>query len=98
MVEPPQEADTPWKEALGRYFEPFTAFFFPAAHREIDWARGSRVLRHRASAGGAGRRARAAPGRQARQDLAKGRRRPLAARPYRGPSEGRARLRGAHVR
>ncbi len=29
--------DSAWKEALDNLFEPFMAFFFPDAHREIDW-------------------------------------------------------------
>lgn len=36
--------DSPWKEALDVYFEPFLTFFFPEAHREIDWARGYEAL------------------------------------------------------
>jgi hypothetical protein len=36
--------DSPWKEALDRYFEPFLAFFFPHAHAEIDWSRGYEAL------------------------------------------------------
>lgn len=32
--------DSPWKEMLERYFPEFMAFFFPAAWRDIDWARG----------------------------------------------------------
>jgi len=36
--------DSPWKEALDSYFEPFMAFFFPEAHREIDWGRGYEAL------------------------------------------------------
>jgi len=40
-VTPPQtDYDSPWKEALERFFEPFMAFFFPAAHAGIDWSRG----------------------------------------------------------
>ncbi|MBD2126893.1 hypothetical protein NDI39_23120 [Microcoleus sp. ZQ-A2] len=31
--------DSPWKEAIEQYFEPFLAFFFPAAHAVIDWTR-----------------------------------------------------------
>ncbi|HEV3259388.1 MAG TPA: hypothetical protein VG013_21155 [Gemmataceae bacterium] len=38
------EYDSPWKEALDNYFEPFMAFFFPRAHAEIDWARGHEAL------------------------------------------------------
>jgi hypothetical protein len=29
--------DTPWKDALTRYFQEFVAFYFPAVHLEIDW-------------------------------------------------------------
>jgi hypothetical protein len=29
--------DTPWKDALTRYFPEFVAFYFPEAHRQIDW-------------------------------------------------------------
>ena len=29
--------DSPWKEALGVYFEPFMAFFFPEAHADVEW-------------------------------------------------------------
>ena len=36
--------DTPWKEALDRYFEPFMALFFPQAHSEIDWNRPYEML------------------------------------------------------
>lgn len=36
--------DSAWKEALDTWFEPFMAFFFAEAHREIDWARGVRML------------------------------------------------------
>ncbi len=31
--------DTPWKDALTRYLPDFLAFYFPAAHAAIDWAR-----------------------------------------------------------
>ncbi len=36
--------DSPWKEALDRYFEAFLAFFFPEIHAEIDWTRGYEML------------------------------------------------------
>ena len=36
--------DSPWKEALSVYFQPFLALFFPAAHAEIDWSRGYQSL------------------------------------------------------
>ncbi len=31
--------DSPWKEAIGAYFQPFMALFFLAVHDRIDWAR-----------------------------------------------------------
>lgn len=37
MTNPQTEFDTPWKDILQRYFEEFILFFFPEAHREIDW-------------------------------------------------------------
>ncbi|MGH7136182.1 MAG: hypothetical protein ACREHD_10610, partial [Pirellulales bacterium] len=36
--------DTAWKEALEALFEPFMAFFFPDAHRDIDWTRRFEML------------------------------------------------------
>jgi hypothetical protein len=41
---PANDFDGPWKEALDHYFEAFLAFFFPAAHAEIDWSRGYESL------------------------------------------------------
>ena len=41
---PSSDYDSPWKEAIERYFEPFMAFFFPQAHAEMDWAKGSEFL------------------------------------------------------
>lgn len=38
------EFDTPWKDALENYFEEFIAFFFPQAHRQIDWSQGFEFL------------------------------------------------------
>lgn len=32
--------DETWNEAMHHWFEPFVAFFFPAAPRDIDWSRG----------------------------------------------------------
>ena len=32
--------DSPWKDAVERYFPEFMAFYFPAAHLEIDWSVG----------------------------------------------------------
>jgi hypothetical protein len=43
MVEA-DEYDSPWKEAIERYFEAFMAFFFPVAHAGIDWSRGYEFL------------------------------------------------------
>ena len=31
--------DSAWKEAIDAFFQHFMAFFFPTAHREIDWTR-----------------------------------------------------------
>lgn len=31
--------DSPWKEALEEAFPEFVAFYFPDAHRQIDWSR-----------------------------------------------------------
>jgi len=36
--------DSPWKEALSVYFQPFLAMFYPEAHAEIDWSRGYESL------------------------------------------------------
>ena len=36
--------DSPWKEALERYFPEFVAFFFPLVHAAIDWQRGYTFL------------------------------------------------------
>jgi hypothetical protein len=36
--------DTPWKEALTRYFPEFLSFYFPLAHAAIDWSRPSVFL------------------------------------------------------
>lgn len=36
----PDDRDSPWKEALDRYLEPFMRLLFPAAHAQVDWSRG----------------------------------------------------------
>lgn len=36
---PPGDLDSPWKEALEHFLEPFLAFFFPAVHDGLDWRR-----------------------------------------------------------
>jgi Domain of unknown function (DUF4351) len=35
---PAPEYDTPWKIALEQHFQDFMAFYFPAAHAQIDWS------------------------------------------------------------
>ncbi|MBI2939703.1 MAG: hypothetical protein HYY04_04630, partial [Chloroflexi bacterium] len=40
VSEIPADFDSPWKEALERYFPPFLEFFFPTAYAGIDWQRG----------------------------------------------------------
>src|SRR5271168_2202693 len=40
----PADYDSPWKEALDFYFEPFLELLFPQAHRLIDWSRGYEAL------------------------------------------------------
>ena len=37
MTPEPDQYDTPWKEAVERYFPEFMAFYFPDAHAQIDW-------------------------------------------------------------
>jgi hypothetical protein len=45
MTNPPSDDyDTPWKEAVERYFEELLAFYFPKAHAQIDWTRPYRFL------------------------------------------------------
>ena len=39
MSEISSDYDSPWKEAIERYFEPFVGLFFPEAHADIDWQR-----------------------------------------------------------
>ncbi|MBD6620843.1 cytosolic protein [Komarekiella sp. 'clone 1'] len=41
---PQTEYDSPWKQILQLYFADFMLFFFPQAHREIDWSRGFEFL------------------------------------------------------
>ena len=36
-MSPNDEYDSPWKQLIEWYFEPFMHFFFPAAHAQIDW-------------------------------------------------------------
>jgi hypothetical protein len=41
---PSDEYDSPWKEAITRYFPEFMAFYFPEASQAIDWSRGYTFL------------------------------------------------------
>jgi hypothetical protein len=41
---PPDDFDSPWKDALQRFLRPFLAFFFPAIVADIDWSRGYESL------------------------------------------------------
>jgi hypothetical protein len=36
--------DSPWKDVIDRFFEPFMAFFFPQAQADIDWSRNHEML------------------------------------------------------
>jgi hypothetical protein len=38
------DLDSPWKEALERFLEPFLAFFCPHLHALVDWTRGAAAL------------------------------------------------------
>lgn len=38
-IKPVEEFDSPWKEAVEKYFRAFMQFFFPRAHDAIDWTR-----------------------------------------------------------
>lgn len=44
MSQSPTPFDSPWKDAIERYFEDFIRFFFPQAHGEIEWSRGYEFL------------------------------------------------------
>jgi len=44
MTEQQADYDSPWKEILEQYFPEFTAFFFPAAHAEVNWKLGYEFL------------------------------------------------------
>ena len=44
MSTEPDQYDTPWKDAVERYFPEFMAFYFPAAHAQIDWGQGHSFL------------------------------------------------------
>src|SRR5271167_1026707 len=36
--------DSPWKDALDRYFEAFLLLLYPGVHAQIDWSRGYESL------------------------------------------------------
>ncbi|RKZ70757.1 MAG: cytosolic protein [Candidatus Parabeggiatoa sp. nov. 1] len=40
MTKASTELDNPWQDIIEPYFEAFIAFFFPQAHKQIDWNRG----------------------------------------------------------
>ena len=40
----PSDFDSPWKDALDRYFPAFVHLFFPTIHQAIDWPRGHEML------------------------------------------------------
>lgn len=44
MSTAPDNYDTPWKEAVERYFPEFMAFYFPHAYAQIDWHKGHDFL------------------------------------------------------
>jgi len=41
---PRNDYDSPWKEALERYFPQFLELLFPQCHADIDWSRGYEFL------------------------------------------------------
>jgi hypothetical protein len=41
---PKRDDDSPWKDALERFFPEFLALLFPAVHAEIDWSKGVQFL------------------------------------------------------
>ena len=43
-MDSPDDYDSPWKEAVESYFPEFIEFYFPDAHRQIDWVRGYQFL------------------------------------------------------
>ena len=40
MPQAKADYDTPWKDVLEQFFEPFMHFYFPDAHAQIDWEAG----------------------------------------------------------
>ncbi|MBK5939825.1 hypothetical protein [Halochromatium roseum] len=44
IASPKRDDDSPWKEALERFFPEFLALLFPAIHAEIDWSKGVQFL------------------------------------------------------
>ncbi|MEN9984623.1 MAG: hypothetical protein RI925_125, partial [Pseudomonadota bacterium] len=44
FVDTPDDYDSPWKDAVERYFPEFIAFYFPDASQQINWARGHEFL------------------------------------------------------
>src|ERR1035438_8060391 len=44
VTENTDDYDSPWKEAVERYFPEFMAFYFSSAYAQIDWPRGYEFL------------------------------------------------------
>jgi hypothetical protein len=38
------EFDSPWKDIIALYFQPFLEFFFPLIASQIDWSKGYEFL------------------------------------------------------
>ena len=43
-MDTPDDYDSPWKDAVERYFPEFINFYFPDASQQINWARGHEFL------------------------------------------------------
>ncbi len=43
-MDTPDDYDSPWKDAVERYFPEFIDFYFPDASQQINWARGHEFL------------------------------------------------------
>jgi hypothetical protein len=44
IAETQTDQDSAWKEVIERLFEPFTEFFFPQIHKDIDFSKGIEIL------------------------------------------------------
>lgn len=43
-MKPPDDFDSPWKEAIALHFRDFLRFFFPEIEADIDWSQGYQLL------------------------------------------------------